>query len=114
MDLIYGIDVAVTVTVDSTCDMSCEVEDDQVQFIIGRADNGLRLYFDWAALDRLMAVVGAMSKRVRAHPPGRPLDFMISADVHSRRAHTPNLPHDRSSELLVSDVDDQTGRQPPP
>lgn len=110
MVLMDGIEV--TVTVDSTCEMSCEVVDDQIALILGKVDNGLRLYFDWPALDRLITVVGAMSRRVQANPPGKPIDFVISADERSRRAHSPNVPHDPSSELLVSDLEDQTGRQP--
>lgn len=108
MVLISGIEVAVTVTVDNTCDMSCEVVNDQIQFILGGVDNGLRLYLDWPALDKLMTIVGAMSRRVRANQPNTPIDFMISADAHSRSTHSPNFPHDQSSELLVSDIDDQS------
>jgi hypothetical protein len=113
MSLVHGIGVEATVTVDRTCDISCNVAEDEIQLIFGRDENGLRLYLDWATLDRLMTVVGATAKWTQMEPQRKHCGFMISADGSSRKQHRPNYPHAEDNELLVSDVDNQAGRQPP-
>lgn len=107
----HGIDVEATVTIDSGCAISCEVLGDQLQFIFGGVDTGLRLYLDWPTLDRLVKVASAATTHARRAARGK-LRFMVSADADSRDEHKPNYAHGGDQELLVSDVDDQAGRQP--
>lgn len=109
--MIHGIDVAVSITIDSDCDMSCEVVDDQVLFIFGRRETGLLLYLDWPTLHKFLRVVGAAVQHAQSTPAGQPSDFMVSADASSRREHTPNYQHDTGNELLAVDVDNPDGRQ---
>lgn len=110
MNVTYGVAVEATVTVHSDCDMSCEMIADQVQLIFGTVDTGLHLYLDRPALDRLMTVVRAARMHAETMPQDLPTGFTVSADANSREAHRPNYPHDYSGELLVSDVDNETGR----
>lgn len=109
MDMNHGIAVEATVTVDGDCDMSCEVLDDQIQLIFGRIATGLHVYFDWPALDKLLAVLRAAMRRVEMTPAGTPACFTVSADANSRQAHTPSQHHDDANELLVSDVEGRAG-----
>lgn len=109
MDLNHGIAVEATVTVDGDCDMSCEVVDDQIRLIFGRAATGLHVYFDRPGLNKLLAVTRAAMTYVRT-TQGEKIDFMVSADASSRQEHRPNYPHDYTNELLVSDLDHEPGR----
>lgn len=114
MGLHHGIAIENTITLERDCHMSCEVLDGQIEFIFGMTDNGLTLYLDWPTLDKLMSLVGAVARKVKAMPSGAKREFMISTDARARKEHRPNAAFDATYELLVSDVDDQTGRRPTP
>jgi hypothetical protein len=83
------IDIEVTMTVHGGCDISCEVFDDEARFILGRTLDGLRVDFDWPALDKFMRVVAQVMKHMRQIPRGEPIEFMVCADEHSRQEHFP-------------------------
>ena len=86
-----GIEAESLVTVDGDCDMSCEaLGDNQIEFWFGPMIDGLHLYFDKAGFAKFMRVVEEMRTRVAKIPRGEEIEVMVSADEHSRRAHTPN------------------------
>lgn len=84
-----GIDIDSAVTVDETCHMSCEVLEDEIQFLFGTKNTGIHLYFDWPGLARFLRLAGAVVERAQAASDSRTVRFMLSVDEGSRNEHMP-------------------------
>lgn len=89
MGLKYGIDVETIVSVDGNCRMSCRVVGDEIEFVFGRTNDGLRLAFDGHGLLRFMRLARAMVERLDGVPGEQLPDFMVSADKASYAEHVP-------------------------
>lgn len=76
-------DVAIdaAVTANDCCDMSCEVENDEVRFQFEDADTGLELAFDWRGFIRFMQVTSTVIERLRAIPDGASISLIITANA---------------------------------
>jgi hypothetical protein len=79
MEPINGIAADAAVTANDRCDMSCEVDNNELRFRFEDAGNGLQLAFAWRGFVRFMRVASAVIERLRATPPGPPIDFVVTA-----------------------------------
>lgn len=80
MELPRGIAVEAVVTVDRTCEMSCEIMSSEIDFTFGPKDTGLHLYFDWPGLFKFAQLAATTLERVLDIPDGEPIRFVINAD----------------------------------
>jgi hypothetical protein len=73
------------VTTSRECDVSCEVIDDQAQFVLGDGDTSLHLVLDRRALARLAEVVVRTQKQWQDVPSGEFADFTVTASKSPTR-----------------------------
>jgi hypothetical protein len=83
------IDIEAIMTVHGKCDISCEAFDEEARFMFGHFRDGLRLEFEWPALEKFMRVAEKVIDQMRQIPRGERIEFTVCADGHSRKAHIP-------------------------
>jgi hypothetical protein len=96
-----GIDIEAIMTVHDECAISCEVDDDEARFTLGRTLDGLRLDFDLSALEKFMGVAQKVMDQISQIPRGERIGFAVYADDHSRKEHVPELKQDGGIQVVA-------------
>ena len=81
MDTPRGMVTDSVVTVDGTCRMSCEVLNQQVQFLFGDHTGGLHLFLDWDGYVKFVKLQAVVVERFFTLPPGAPIRFVVGDDA---------------------------------